>query len=181
MRNSCTVAGCSLVSFGHGFCQMHYARWKKSGDPGPAGKLSDRSPSVRFAAKTVRDENGCVVWIGGLGSGGYGKFYVDGAMVLAHRWAWENAHGRPVPKGLDLDHLCRNRACVNPDHLEPVTRRVNTLRGVGPTAINAEKAECPSGHPYSGSNLYVNPYGGRECRACSRESARRHRARKASA
>lgn len=72
----------------------------------------------------------------------------------------------PIPEGMDLDHTCRNRGCVNPEHLEPVTTQVNTLRGIGPTAENARKTHCKHGHPLEGDNLYVDPEGKRKCRAC---------------
>lgn len=77
----------------------------------------------------VRDD-GCWQWQGRLNAGGYGTLHIDGCN-LAHRWHWQNING-PVPDGLDLDHLCRNRACCNPAHLEPVTRRTNVRRGVSP-------------------------------------------------
>lgn len=77
-------------------------------------------------------------------------------------------HKGPIPEGLVIDHLCRNRGCVNPDHLEAVTQRENILRGEGLAAANARKTHCPKGHPYSGENLYVVPSSGRrQCRICA--------------
>src|SRR5512144_125133 len=73
---------------------------------------------------------------------GYGLFAYYGAHIMAHRWSYERAHG-PIPRHLTLDHLCRNRMCVNPAHLEVVTIRENTLRGFGPSANNARKTHCP--------------------------------------
>jgi hypothetical protein len=97
-------------------------------------------------------------------------------MLRAHRVIWEMTHG-PIPSGLEVDHLCRNRACVNPRHMALVPHRENTLRGMAPTAINARKTHCPAGHPYDGENTYMAPDGWRQCMTCRREWQRRFRAR----
>lgn len=89
----------------------------------------DTDGSVRIAQRTERDANGCLVWMGQLNGDGYGVLSVGNKYVRAHRQSWENANG-PVPDGLELDHLCRNRACVEPNHLEPVTTGENVRRGL---------------------------------------------------
>ena len=113
----------------------------------------------------VIQESGCWDWVGTL-SQGYGR--MRGAS--AHRIAYEQAKG-PIPEGLTIDHLCRNRACGNPDHMQAVTNRENVLRGVGPTARNARKTHCPKGHPFDEANTFTGR-GYRECRTCWRERER---------
>jgi hypothetical protein len=109
----------------------------------------------------------CWEWRGSLTPQGYGQFSPAKAKnYKAHRVAYTQLVG-DIPDGLVLDHLCRNRSCVNPDHLEPVTDRKNVLRGYGPTATNARRGVCDNGHPYSGSNLRITVEGWRRCRACS--------------
>jgi hypothetical protein len=142
-------------------------------------------PAVdRFAEKIALTDSGCLEWLGGTNDVGYGQFYVGMAANpangrgYAHRWSYEY-HVGPIPDGLHLDHLCRNRRCVNPAHLEPVTIAENLLRGVGPSAVNARKTHCPEGHPLSGDNLYVHPTKNmRRCRECGRRQCRERYARR---
>jgi len=135
----------------------------------------------RFTDKVRLAPSGCWEWIASLIGGGYGQYKVEGRPVYAHRFAYEALVG-PIPDGLELDHLCRNRACVNPDHLEAVSHRTNTLRGVSLPAQRAAKTHCPAGHPYAGTNLALSRRGERLCRACRRaHSARYRRAARAAA
>lgn len=128
----------------------------------------------RFWAKVEKTE-ACWLWTAVLNSAGYGRFYSQGRMALAHRISYL-AHRGSIPPGLQLDHLCRVRSCVNPDHLEPVTQRENILRGTSPVALAAAATHCPSGHPYDEANTLHSASGCRRCRACSRE---KHRAKAA--
>ena len=138
--------------------------------PEPPPKLH-----TRFWAK-VAFGPGCWIWTAGVRGGlrgGYGLFSLDGRMVDAHRVAYELLIG-PVPARLTLDHLCRNRPCVRPDHLEPVSGRVNTLRGDSLSARNARVTHCPQGHRNDLFNTYVHN-GMRFCRACRNARSRSHR------
>lgn len=127
--------------------------------------------SEQFWSKVAKTD-GCWEWQGSLTSAGYGRTSVNGKTVFTHRYSYEQIVG-PIPEGLVIDHLCRNRSCCNPGHLEPVTNRENVLRGIGPSAINARKTHCPEGHELFAANVYVAP-GTRErhCRTCLRRHDR---------
>lgn len=130
----------------------------------------------RFWSK-VDAAGDCWLWTRARDSAGYGRFWSTerGNNVYAHRWAWEEMVGA-VPAGMELDHLCRNKACVNPDHLEPVPGAVN--RGRSPLS-SAGRSHCRHGHELAGDNLKIDPAGWRQCRACNLEKSRRHEARRA--
>jgi hypothetical protein len=135
--------------------------------------------SERFWAK-VKKTDGCWVWTAATDSGGYGRFNTSRPtrkMKRAHRIAYELMAG-PIPDGLQIDHLCRNRGCVNPAHLEPVTQTVNQRRGV-----SATKAACKHGHAYTPENTKwkVGGKGLKSCRACRAIHERSARARRLAA
>jgi hypothetical protein len=129
--------------------------------------------SLAFAEKFAVNADGCWLWAGAHDPEGYGHFWNGQRAVVAHRWAYESFVG-PVPSDLELDHLCRVRDCVNPDHLEAVSHRENSLRGVGQSAIHAGKTHCDNGHPFDQANTYVWD-GRRFCRACNRATQARCR------
>jgi HNH endonuclease len=122
-------------------------------------------PEDRFWPKVEKTID-CWTWIGGKSSAGYGMFWDGTRRVFAHRYAYELLIG-PIPNGLQMDHLCRVRACVNPAHLEPVTQRVNILRGEGFHKFQLAKTCCPKGHTYTPENTYVWK-NTRRCRECTR-------------
>jgi hypothetical protein len=129
--------------------------------------------------RKIDTSDDCWTWTGNRCRKGYGRIKIGGNQKQAHRVAYEFFVG-PIPCGLTIDHLCRNRGCVRPNHLEPVTGRENTLRGVAPSAMNAVKTHCVNGHPFDEANTYW--WGGgawRSCRACMRIIAgKRYKARK---
>jgi hypothetical protein len=153
-----------------GMCQNHYRRWRRYGDARydvPIGlHWIGLAPVDRFLLRVEKTAT-CWIWKGAHSAKGvsdYGHLPVAGKTVMAHRWSYEHFVGR-IPAGLTIDHLCRNTLCVNPDHLEPVSQRENTLRGTSPSAINSTKTHCPEGHVYDADNTRVYR-GSRYCRRC---------------
>lgn len=117
----------------------------------------------------------CWLWTGTKSPEEYGACYADGRTKRAHRHAWELFFGA-IPEGLVIDHLCRVPACVNPAHLEPVTVRENTLRGIGRAATNARKVRCSRGHSLGEENTVPEP-GRRKCRICRMAAQKERRER----
>lgn len=122
---------------------------------------------ARLLEKFEANSVGCWIWKAAADPSGYGRCRDEnGRSRNAHVVFYESLRG-PVPSGLELDHLCRVRACVNPLHLEPVTRRENVLRGEGPCAANARKTHCYVGHKFTAENTRIGRSGReRACREC---------------
>lgn len=133
-----------------------------AGVVGCRGSLEERLRS-RYQ---VDDVTSCWNWTGAISAGKYGSLYSNGRMQKAHRLSYELSCGS-IPDGLDLDHLCRNTRCINPAHLEPVTRSEN-LRRSPIMDRHSHKTRCPNGHPYEGENLHVRTNGHRVCVTCRR-------------
>ena len=148
--------------------------WLKDGYKDSRGRFQ-RPVEERFWER-VRKTEGCWEWLGVRREGyGISKIQIRGRQIpfFAHRVAYELTKG-PIPEGMTLDHLCRNRGCVNPAHLEPVTAVENTMRGYGVGAVNSRKQFCPRGHPLTEGNLVGGDLrdGHRKCLICKRERDR---------
>jgi hypothetical protein len=135
----------------------------------PSGKYPRKGLEERLAEKfQINHETGCYEWTGALMPNGYGEIGRGAGYVYAHRAVLE-LFVNPIPEGMSVDHLCRNRKCINPDHLEVVTIKVNTLRGIGPATQKKAQTHCKNGHEFTPKNTYVKPNGCRDCRICKNE------------
>lgn len=166
----CSIDGCGREVHARGWCKKHHQNWVRGGDPVP---LSRKPVEDRFWAK-VNPTGFCWEWTGYVHRSGYGAFtpHEGETPQQAHRFAYELLIG-PIPEGLVIDHLCRNKSCVNPDHLEPVTIQENTLRGYSESAMNARKTHCKNGHEFTPENMWISGVGARLCRACYLAKQRR--------
>jgi hypothetical protein len=157
---TCPKSKCVNPIWAKGLCSTHYLR-NRVWDP----------ESAYYRTHVVIDGDECHLWTGQVDQKGYAWY---GRLNL-HRRAYEDANG-PIPQGLVIDHLCRVRHCINPEHLEAVTQRENNLRGNSPAAINARKTHCLRGHAFDEENTYVSPTkGGRSCRECTRMHSRKYK------
>ena len=161
--------------------------------PSPARLAANRRMSEEAMRRAVErfwslvdksDPSGCWLWTGVITEAGYGYFRTKAngwRGAAAHRFAWFSSGGGSVPEGMQLDHLCRVRNCVNPAHLEVVTPQENTLRGESPSSLNARKDRCPRcGGPYSiAKRGHRKP--GRRCQPCHSERRRQRKAERRAA
>lgn len=175
-RDPCQISECGNIvgrKGARGFCNKHYLRWWSTGDP-----LGSKRPAPedRFWPR-VEVTGFCWNWTGTKDQCGYGMFGFQKRTVRAHRWAYEYLVA-PILQGLELDHLCRNPSCVNPDHLEPVSREENLWRGLGCRVRNGTVNHCPQGHEYTTDNTYTTKDGNKTCRICRADSRRRHELKK---
>lgn len=169
----CTIPDCKTVHIARGFCGKHYMDRKR------AGLLQSKPPvrSMEGFLSRVNKTKSCWEWTGYVcPSTGYGD-----SGEPAHRIAYKLFKG-DIPEGLEIDHLCRNRGCVNPDHLEAVTRHENQMRSNSVSGINHRKTHCINGHKFNKLNTYIrqrpnrNPE--RDCRTCRRQAVYAFNARR---
>lgn len=166
---TCKLTGCSRELFADGYCGPHYKRKWRYGDPLAGRPTFVGDPLAMRLARFFEEGVGCWLWTGAVDRFGYGTIVADRRTLRAHKAVYETRVGL-VPDGLELDHLCRNKRCVNPAHLEPVTHSENLLRHY------ATVTTCPHGHLYDEANTYRDTAGKRRCRACLRERQRARRA-----
>lgn len=157
----CSIDECKKSVYRGLFCSMHGSRLARWGDP-HATKYPGRQSleaALRARTDTSRGPDGCWPWTGAMNSSGYGALTSNNKPLAAHRASYELYKG-PIPAGAHIDHLCRNRLCVNPAHLECVTHAENMRR--------ARKTHCIRGHEFTTENTRINSHGYPECRACTR-------------
>lgn len=174
----CSVDGCGGLYRARGYCGKHYERWRAHGDISVRNtRYGPVDYTKRIFSRFKKSETGCWEWQYSKSHDGYGLFGMNGLQRYAHRVVYELLVGK-IPDGLTLDHLCRNRCCVNPAHLEPVTLLENMSRGESFCAKNKRKTHCLRGHPLFGDNLRLKNREGsirRVCRACHREDYHRRK------
>lgn len=173
----CSVEACGGRHTARGLCRKHYRQmWTKGNLP----DVSLRATLEQRFWEKVQKSDTCWLWMGTRKTSGYGAILIDYREVYAHRVSvWLS--GRETPKGMHVDHLCRNHQCVRPDHLEVVTPKENIRRGLAGHATAARMASrthCINGHEFSGENLVISCKGWRLCRTCSRERDARARQKK---
>lgn len=152
----------------HSSCVLRQPQSSKTPMKDATFRFWDKVDFVGPVSSSCPNLGPCWAWLGAKTDRGYGHLNIEGRNAGPHRFAYEFCIG-PIPEGLVLDHLCRNRSCVEPFHIEPVTQQQNILRGTGRSACAARATHCAKGHPYDEVNTYWRRSGGRACRICRRQ------------
>jgi hypothetical protein len=183
-NKECVIGGCdkSRVS-ANGLCKVHYQRFFSGKNLfSPIRSCWAGSNESKFLKDVVKTDS-CWLWKGNLRSGGYGAFTPrtftktsKAPSGLAHRWAYEHWNG-PIPHNLVVNHKCRVRNCVNPEHLNLLSNRENILIGTGASARNAKKTRCAQGHPYSSDNIIWLRGKWRRCKICNKIQCAKYKER----
>ena len=135
MATDCSVEDCGRKRYVRGFCQRHYTAWLRYGDPLKYQRIRCSTPEQSFELRTERSESGCLEWTGTRYRNGYGQIWDGAKNALAHRYAWERENG-PIPDGMQIDHACFNRACVEITHLRVASRVENGRNIQGAKSTN---------------------------------------------
>ena len=136
----CSIEDCEAEHYARGWCNRHYLRWRKHGDPLGRARLDPDSAFEARSEPLIWSD--CIIWTGAPTAGGYGTLCVNGMLMLAHRYAWQREHG-PIPDGMVIDHTCWERSCVNVEHLRLATPAQNVQSRSG--AMPGRKHDLPRG------------------------------------
>jgi hypothetical protein len=161
VKKPCSIENCENLTHGRGWCKKHHQQWRKTGNPIPnIMRTGDDFARVNYNLDKSGD---CWVWKRRPNDKGYGRTWIKGVQTYVHRYMYEQLVGK-IPTGLELDHLCRNRACANPSHLEPVTHSINVSRGLIVTK-KLSRTSCGNRHELTDDNTYIwKDY--KMCRKC---------------
>lgn len=153
---TCKINGCDNPSRARGMCRSHHQRWRRGGDLNAPLNPRARSAEERIAKWTEKSGE-CLIWNGNVLNSGYGQMRDSGRMVLVHRWAWSQVNG-PIPDEMQIDHICHNRLCVNPDHLRLATAKQNAENKISARMDSrsgvrgVQKTANGTWHAYAGHN-----------------------------